>query len=39
VQEVNADETSKVIAKIVNKGGKYIISVQLKDDTNFALYE
>lgn len=39
VQEVNSKEDSKVIAKIINSGGKYIISIQPKDDTNYAIYE
>lgn len=39
VQEVNSQEDSKVVARIINNGSKYIISVQPKDDTNYNLYE
>lgn len=39
VQEVNSQEDSKVVARIVNNGSKYIISVQPKDDTNYNIYE
>lgn len=39
VQDVNSQEDSKVVARIINNGSKYIISVQPKDDTNYNIYE
>lgn len=39
VQNVNSQQDSRVVARIVNNGSKYIISVQPKDDTNYNIYE
>jgi len=39
VQKINAEESSRIVARIINNGSKYIISIQPKDDTNFGIYE